>query len=69
MLFGETCQSQTRVCNNGILTGSYGASSCYVRNNLTIIDENFSDNNYSDNFGSLYESGSICQPSDFIVVN
>lgn len=26
--YGQSCQSQTRTCNNGNLSGSYGASSC-----------------------------------------
>jgi len=30
VLFGEICQSQTRVCNNGQLSGNYSHSSCVV---------------------------------------
>ncbi len=29
--FGQSCLSQTRTCNNGILSGSYSASSCSAR--------------------------------------
>lgn len=28
--FGSTCQSQKRICNNGVLSGSYNAVSCSV---------------------------------------
>ncbi|MDA0288290.1 MAG: hypothetical protein O2885_08630 [Proteobacteria bacterium] len=31
VVFGQSCSSQTRTCNNGTLTGSYSASSCTVR--------------------------------------
>jgi len=35
--FGETCQSQTRTCNNGTLSGSYQAASCSVAPAATCV--------------------------------
>jgi len=58
----QSCQSETRVCDNGILSGSYTSSSCIAKDYTVILLEDFSDFEWSDSFELASSSGESHAP-------
>ncbi|MEK9704319.1 MAG: hypothetical protein VW829_20045, partial [Deltaproteobacteria bacterium] len=61
----QSCQSETRVCDNGILSGSYTSSSCITKDYTVILLEDFSDFEWSDSFELASSSGEGSDPCTF----
>ena len=64
--YDSTCQSETRTCANGALTGTYTHASCFVRaplNCTALIPKNgANDANNTNGCGTTLNHGGICTP-------
>ena len=61
--YDSTCQSETRTCTNGALTGTYTHASCFVRaplNCTVLIPKNGANN--ANGCGTTLNHGGICTP-------